>query len=45
VENGDDPFHININTFIKAFKDNLSYGNQITTKVSIENLKDPLSIH
>jgi hypothetical protein len=42
VENGNDPFHININTIVKAFKDNLSYNKQITSQTSIENLKDPL---
>jgi hypothetical protein len=42
VGNGEDPFHININTLITAFKDNISYNKQITSEISIENLKDPL---
>ncbi|MDR2544344.1 MAG: hypothetical protein LBD03_02170 [Methanobrevibacter sp.] len=42
VGDGKDPFHINIKTIINAFKGNRSYNDQITSEISIENLKDPL---
>ncbi|MDR3223196.1 MAG: hypothetical protein LBT66_05635 [Methanobrevibacter sp.] len=42
IGDGEDPFHINIKTMISAYKNNMSYNNQITSEVSIENLKDPL---
>ncbi|MDR3291442.1 MAG: hypothetical protein LBT10_04750 [Methanobrevibacter sp.] len=42
IGDGEDPFHINIKTIISAYKDNMSYNNQITSEISIENLKDPL---
>lgn len=42
VENGKDPFHINIGTIITAFKGDINYKKQITSEISVENLKNPL---
>jgi hypothetical protein len=42
VRNGKDPFHVNINTMVTAFKENISYKKQMTSEISVENLKDPL---
>ncbi|MCL2687141.1 MAG: hypothetical protein FWE58_01225 [Methanobrevibacter sp.] len=42
VYNGEDPFHLNVKTLVTATKGKSEYNHVVETKISIEELKDPL---
>lgn len=42
VNNGEDPYHINVKTLVKGIKGKMEYNHVVESVVSIEGLKDPL---
>lgn len=44
VNNGEDPYHINVKTLVRWKKGKIEYNNIVENVISIEELKDPLPL-